>query len=126
MPRPLPRDRWLADAAERFATLETWRQAHPTATWAEIEAAVEAQVGPLRAQLLGDTAMASAATELGTARRVCPQCGERLQAAGSRRRRLRGEQEEPIALERTYARCPACGTGLFPPWMRNWGCCPAP
>jgi len=115
MSRPLPRDRWLADAADRFAALEAWRHAHPTATWAEIEAAVDAQLGPLRAEMLGDTAMASAATDLGGARPVCPDCGARLAAAGPRQRRLRGEQDIPIALERTYARCPVCQTGLFPP-----------
>jgi ribosomal protein S27AE len=115
MPRPLPRDRWLTEAADRFATLDAWRQAHPQATWSEIEAAVEAQLGPLRATLLQDTAMASAAAALSGERPACPACGERLQAAGTRRRRLRGEQDVPIALERTYARCPACGAGLFPP-----------
>jgi ribosomal protein S27AE len=115
MPLPLPREQWLAETAERFAALEAWRQAHPTATWAEIEAAVEAQLGPLRAMLLQDTALASAATALATERSDCPTCGTRLQAAGSRRRRLRGEQDEPIDLERTYARCPACGAGVFPP-----------
>lgn len=114
MPRPLPRERWLADAAARFAALDTWRQEHPTATWAEIEAAIDAQLGPLRAQMVGETAMASAAADLSEPR-VCPQCGQRLHAAGRRKRRLRSEQDEPIALERTYARCPACGTGLFPP-----------
>src|SRR3954467_8391710 len=112
MPRPLPRERWLAETAERFAALEAWRQAHPTATWAEIEAAVDAQLGPLRAQLLGETAMASDATELSEPQRVCPQCGERLQAAGTRRRRLRSEQDQPVDLERSYARCRQCGTGL--------------
>ena len=115
MARPLPRERWLAETAERFAALEVWRQAHPKATWAEIEAAVEAQLGPLRAALLRDTAMASEATDLGGERPTCPACGERLVAAGARRRRLRGEQDAPIALARTYARCPRCGTGLFPP-----------
>ena len=115
MPRPLPRDRWLAETAERFAALEAWRQAHPHATWSEIETAVDAQLGPLRAQLLGETAMASDATTLGGAPRVCPECGEQVHGAGRRRRRLRSEQGEAIELERTYARCPACGTGLFPP-----------
>jgi hypothetical protein len=45
MPPPLPRERWLADAVERFAALDTWRQEHPRATWTEIGAAVEAQQG---------------------------------------------------------------------------------
>src|SRR5215207_7443258 len=94
--RALPRDRWLAESVERFAALDAWRQAHPTATWAEIEAAIDAQPGPLRARLLGDTAIAADATDLGGERRVCPACGERLHAAGALRR-LRSDQDEPIA-----------------------------
>ncbi len=115
MPRPLPRDRWVADAAERFAALDAWRQAHPKATWAEIETAIDAQLGPLRAELLGETAMASDATGLEGEHPPCPGCGERLAAAGVRRRQVRGEGDTALALERTYARCPACGTGRFPP-----------
>jgi ribosomal protein S27AE len=105
----------LTETAERFAALDAWRQAHPTASWAEIEAAVEAHLGPLRAEVLREMAMASDAADLGGERPLCPQCGARLQAAGTRRRRLRGEQDRPLDLERTYARCPACGHGLFPP-----------
>jgi DNA-directed RNA polymerase subunit RPC12/RpoP len=113
VPRPLPRERWLAETAERFAALDAGRQAHPKANWSEIEAAVEAQLGPLRAALLQDPALASDAADLGGAWPRCPRCGERLQAAG-RRRRLRSEQDEPIALARSYVRCPACGAGRFP------------
>lgn len=115
MPRPLPRDRWLAEAADRFAALNVWRQAHPKATWTEIEAAVDTELGALRAQVLGETATASAATDAREERPPCPDCGARMQAAGTRRRRLRGEHEATIEMERTYARCPACGVGLFPP-----------
>ncbi len=115
MTRPLPRDRWLADATERFAALDAWRQDHPAATWDEIEAAVDAQLGPLRAAMLGDTAMASEATDLRGDRAGCPSCGARLHGAGRRRRTLRGEHEQGITLERIYARCPSCGDGLFPP-----------
>jgi DNA-directed RNA polymerase subunit RPC12/RpoP len=115
MPRPVPEDRWLAEAAARFAALGAWRQAHPRATWAEIEAAVDAQLGPLRAQVLGETALASDATDLAQDRPRCPACGARLVRAGRRPRTLRSEGDVPIALERTYARCPQCGTGLFPP-----------
>ena len=115
MPRPLPRDRWLAEAAERFAALDAWRQAHPRATWTEIETALEEQLGPLRAQVLGETAMASDATDGHGASAICPQCGGRVVAAGVHPRSLRGEGEQPIALERTYTRCPDCQTGVFPP-----------
>jgi hypothetical protein len=115
MPRSLPRDRWIAEAAERFATIDAWRQAHPTATWAEIEAAIDAQLGPLRAELLRDTAVASAAADLRGARPRCPECGRGLVAGGRHRRRLRGDHDVALEVERTYARCPACRTGLFPP-----------
>ena len=115
MPRPLPCERWLSEAAARFAALDAWRQAHPRATWTEIEAATDAPFGPLRARVLGETAVAADAADLGGTRPPCPTCGERLHAVGARRRTLRGEHDIPITLERTYARCPACGTGLFPP-----------
>jgi hypothetical protein len=115
MPRPLPRERWLADAADRFAALDAWRQTHPQATWVEIEAAIDAQLGPLRAEMLGDTAVASDAADLRGERPVCPECGTALVAGGRHRRRLRGEHDLALEVERTYARCPACRTGLFPP-----------
>jgi hypothetical protein len=115
MPRPLPRDRWLADAADRFAALDAWRQAHPRATWVEIEVAIDAQLGPLRAEMLRDTAVASEAADLRGERPRCPACGRALVASGRHRRRLRGDHDVALDVERTYARCPACQTGLFPP-----------
>lgn len=115
MPRPLPRDAWLADAADRFGALADWRQAHPRATWDEIERAVDAQLGPLRARLIGDTVLVSDAVGPRAAPVACPECGTPMQAAGRRRRRLTTDGDVPIELERTYARCPACGAGLFPP-----------
>ncbi len=115
MPRAVPEDQWLADAAARFAAVAAWRQAHPQATWAELEAAVDAQLGPLRAHVLGDTAVASDATDLDQGRATCPACGARVVRAGRHRRTLRCEGEVPLVLERSYARCPACGTGLSPP-----------
>ena len=96
MPRPLPRDAWLADAADRFADVEAWRQAHPHATWDEIEAAIDAQMAPLRARLVGDTVLVSDAATRAAARRPCPACGVRMQAAGRHRRRLRSEGETAI------------------------------
>ncbi len=115
MPHPLPRERWLAEATERFAAVDAWRQAHPRATWVEIEAAIDAQLGPLRAAMLGDTVVASDAADLRGERPRCPGCGRGLVAGGRHRRRLRGEHDVVLEVERTYARCPDCRTGLFPP-----------
>ena len=115
MPRSLPREAWLGDAAERFAALDAWRQTHPRATWDEIEQAIDAQMAPLRARLVGDTVLVSDAADLQGRRPACPACGGPMQAAGRHRRRLRTDGAAAIELERTYARCPACGAGLFPP-----------
>jgi hypothetical protein len=115
MPRRTPEEDWLTEAASRFRVIADWRQAHPQATWDELETAVDAELAALRAKVLQDTALASDAVDLRTARPPCPRCGAPLQAAGSRTRHLRTDHDQPIALTRTYARCPVCGTGLFPP-----------
>lgn len=115
MPRCVPEESWLAEAATRFRVIADWRHAHPAATWDDLEAAVDAELAALRATVLQDTALASDAVDLRTTRPPCPQCGTPLQAAGARTRHLTTDHDQPIALTRTYARCPACGTGLFPP-----------
>jgi len=115
MPRRVPEEAWLAEAAAHFRVIAEWRQAHPAATWDELEVAVDAEVAALRARVLRDTALACDAVDLRTTRSPCPRCGTPLQAAGPRTRRLTTDGDRPIDLTRTYARCPACGTGLFPP-----------
>jgi hypothetical protein len=115
MPRRVPQEEWLAEAADRFATIDRWRQDHPQATWEDIDATVAAELAALRARVLQDTALASDAVDLRTARPPCPACGTPLQAAGPRTRHLTTDHNQPIELPRTYARCPTCGGGLFPP-----------
>jgi ribosomal protein S27AE len=115
MPRRVPEVRWLAEAATHFRVIADWRQTHPAATWDELETAVDAELAALRAKVLQDTALASDAVDLRTTRPPCPRCGTPLQAAGPRTRRLTTDGDQPIELTRTYARCPVCGTGLFPP-----------
>lgn len=115
MPRRVPREEWLSAAAAHFTVIADWRQTHPRASWDDLEAAVDAELAALRAQVLQDTALASDAVDLRTERPPCPACRTPLQAAGTRTRRLTTDHDQPIALTRTYARCPACGTGLFPP-----------
>lgn len=115
MPRRVPEETWVVEATAHFRVIADWRQAHPRATWDELEAAVDAELAALRAKVLQDTALASDAVDLRTARPPCPQCGTPLLAAGPRTRRLTTDHDQPIELTRTYARCPVCGTGLFPP-----------
>jgi hypothetical protein len=93
------------------ADLQTWRHDHPQATFAEIEAAVEAHLGVVRAVLLKGTTDAEPPLEPA----VCPTCGTALQSRGWHSRDLRGPGEARVHLERPYASCPVCRQGLFPP-----------
>src|SRR5437762_14384401 len=52
--------RWQKVGAAVFQEMAVWRQAHPHATFAEIEAAVEDRLGALRAELIEDTVATSA------------------------------------------------------------------
>jgi hypothetical protein len=109
----------LAEAVEQ--ELIGWREAHPTATLAEIEAEVQAALSRLQARYPGDLVQASAAANLRAtppaARPRCPGCGGSLQPVGGLQERgiLTPGQTEPLRLERGYGACPACGVGLFPP-----------
>jgi hypothetical protein len=124
------RAEWRGVAEEVGRELADWRAAHPRATLAEIEAVVLEAMERLQARYLEDLAQASAAADLAAApaegRPTCPECGGRLAAAGRQERAvLTPRQRAPLRLRRSYGVCPACGAGLFPPWMRSWGCCRA-
>ena len=108
--------RWAAEAGAVLSGFREWRLAHPTATLAEIEAALDARWAVARARLLADAAQASAAAELGGGAAVrCPQCGERMAVRGRETRTLTTTHEQPVPLRRQYAVCAACGEALFPP-----------
>ena len=98
--------------------MATWRTAHPHATLAEIEAALDERIAALRSHLLSETVAASPLTDWSALpadqRPICPQCGTNLRPRGKRSRHLRTQGGE-ITLERTYGVCPSCGTGVFPP-----------
>ena len=108
---------WHGLAEEVFAEMAEWRAQRETATFREIEAALGERLAKLRARMLQDAALASAATDLAPdrPRPPCPECGRPLQAAGARPRRLTTGHRQSITLTRAYARCPACGAGGFPP-----------
>ena len=111
--------RWRVLSDEVLTGLRDWRTAHPRATFAEIEAAVEERLRRLRAQLLQDVALTSAAAvwpDTPTAARpACPDCGTALQSRGQHTRTLTVQGDQAVPLARTYGVCPACGAGLFPP-----------
>lgn len=111
--------RWGALAAEVFVGIKEWRQQHPTATFAQIEEALDARWAVARARLLEDLALVSAAATLparpAVSRPICPTCAGRLERRGTARRRVTVTHGQTVALERAYAVCTACGSGLFPP-----------
>jgi uncharacterized protein with PIN domain len=111
-----PEAQWQRLSAEVLTGLREWRAAHPRATFAEIEAAVEERVQVVRARLLEDLALASAAADLTDGEAAaCPTCGHRLQRRGAQTRTLTVPGAQAVQLRRQYAVCPACRTGLFPP-----------
>lgn len=97
--------------------LREWRQAHPQATFDEIDAAVQRHFAPVQAEVVAE--LSQTPQEEGEAEPVptprCPQCGRPMQAHGARRRRVPTRQGQAILLRRAYYGCPACGAGLFPP-----------
>jgi len=92
------------------ADLRRWRAAHPAATFTEIEAAVDTRMRAVRADLLAELAGEDAAVA-----GRCPDCGAPLVRRGAHTRTLWTQGERPVAVTRSYATCPACGAGLFPP-----------
>ncbi len=73
----------------------------------------------LRARMLEDLALASRPADVQALpveeRPACPACGGRVEARGAKTRQLTTTYNRQITLTRSYAVCPSCGTGLFPP-----------
>jgi len=111
--------RWAGDAESVWTGMADWRAAHPKATFSEIEAALDERLNQVRARVLADLALASASAEVagasGEDRPECQRCGAGLQARGVSDRRLLTQGGAEVRLGRTYAACPTCGDGTFPP-----------
>ena len=110
---------WHELAEDVISGMQEWRLQHPKATLCEIEAALDERLGKVRARMLQDAALASAVADLKAALRherpVCAACGVPLAARGSAVRELTTQHDQMLRLERSYAVCPQCGAGLFPP-----------
>jgi predicted RNA-binding Zn-ribbon protein involved in translation (DUF1610 family) len=110
--------RWSELGREAMKEVKQWRLSHPKASLDEIERALDEQLGRLRARMLEDLAQASDAARLNeqTAERLrCPQCDEELISRGQQVRELETNHDQRLCLDRTYASCPRCGVGFFPP-----------
>jgi len=111
--------RWAGDAESIWSGMADWRAAHPKATLSEIEEALDERLNRLRARLLADLALASTAADVraarGEERPRCADCGTVMQARGQSARRLLTQGGVEVGLTRSYATCPKCGDGSFPP-----------
>lgn len=110
---------WHALAEDVISGMKEWRLQHPRATLSEIERALDERLGKVRARMLQDAALASAVADLSATaeqqRPVCAGCGVPLEARGQAVRELTTHHNQTVQLERSYAVCPQCGAGLFPP-----------
>ena len=110
---------WRQLADEVCTGMKEWRLQHPKATLTEIERALDERLARMRARMLEDAALASAAADLrgqpAEDRPHCPQCGAVMQLRGPEVRQLTTTYEQPITLRRHYAVCPACDEAVFPP-----------
>ncbi|MDQ3929192.1 MAG: hypothetical protein M3328_08600 [Chloroflexota bacterium] len=113
--------KWAELAEEAFTGMAEWRVQHPKATFREIEAAVDERLAAVRARMLEDAALASAATEFEGSE--CPQCSQKLKNAGMQSRTLLTHHNKQVQLQRRYGPplrsvVPAVERG-FSPWMRS-------
>ena len=110
---------WDELAEDVLSGMKEWRLQHPKATLRQIETALDERLGKMRARMLEDAALASAAADLKAAqageRPVCSACGSVLVERTVAERELVTQHNQVLRLERSYGVGPTCGTGLFPP-----------
>lgn len=110
--------KWSELAEEVMSGMKEWRLQHPRATLREIESALDERLAKMRARMLADAALASAAADITCAeeeeRPVCPECGKKMEASGKQVRRLTTRSNQVLRIERSYATCPQCQAGFFP------------
>jgi uncharacterized protein with PIN domain len=110
---------WGALIEEITSGIKDWRTANPRATFKEMELELDKRFAKAKAKLLTDMALASPAADISSTekeeRPVCRECGGKLQSLGRRKRKLRGQHDAETELNRSYARCSACGAEYFPP-----------
>lgn len=110
---------WQQLTQEVTSEMAEWRLAHPKATLREIELELDLRLSRMRARLLEDLALTSSAADWAKTsvdqHPRCPECDHPLQDQGAKARTLLTHGGQELILNRPYATCPACGTGLFPP-----------
>ncbi|GHO60080.1 hypothetical protein [Ktedonobacter robiniae] len=93
---------WQAKSVEILAGIKVWRQAHPTATFVEIEEEVHTRLMELEAHVLQDAASASKSRAWGQSRDtpapLRPTYSVPLQAQSKQERTLHGNGGQSVTL----------------------------
>ena len=106
---------FLAAADEAYEELEVWYDAHPKATFGEIEEEARKK----RRELMG-RALKILVNGRDTGYQIegieCGKCGSRMKYKGEQFERTIYSLEGDVPLERAYYACPECeGEAIFPP-----------
>ena len=104
---------FLQAASEMSERLEGWYDAHPAATFEEIEQELRQQ----RRELMGGalaTLIVGRDSGYQASAPPCPQCGQLLAFEGYRPWTVKGLEGDSV-LDRAYYVCPACAGQTFPP-----------
>lgn len=119
MPTPSLDQTWQVLTQELTTDMAQWRRAHPKASLRLIETELDTRLSRMRARMLEDLALTSAAAnwdqQPAAAAPVCPQCATPLERRGKQTRHLQTHGGHDLALDRSYGVCPSCAEGLFPP-----------
>jgi len=107
------RQEFVAHMLEMWDTFNEWYDAHPEATFDEMEA----QLGRQRREVLGEVIELSL-RQRGLGAKAegerCPRCGREMEFKGYREKTVRG-LEVDVRLPRAYYYCSGCRAGFFPP-----------
>lgn len=118
MARPMSREKrmeaGLREAKRMFEAMEAWYDAHPDASYGE----VEAELRPQRREFMGRyTEILINGRDAGVQAELpkCEACGHEMDFEGYNGWTIRGLEGDSV-LERAYYLCPKCkGQGFFPP-----------
>ena len=114
--RQQARQDWVGRMQESVLGLRDWRAGHHQATFAELEEELDRRWHGLRAAMLAELALTSAATAGGVRSPMpCPECGgTQYRDEGMRERTVVTLGHAPVTLQRGYVTCTQCGYRFFP------------
>lgn len=107
------RGEFMDRAADLWESFNDWYQAHPEASFDEMEE----ELGRQRRAVLGDFLELNLRQgDLGATAEApcCPKCGKPMDFKGYPRKTVHGLDVD-VKIPRAYYHCPICKEGLFPP-----------